>query len=105
MQLSIFNKVSKVIKVLECVDNARRQAKDYQMSLRSEEKVSPHHIEGVTNAGYNCIVGEHSDFSGQMIELSGCYVALEITEATLIVLQEKRERIILWLEANGVDCE
>ena len=42
--------------------------------------------------GYNCHLSEYNDGSGSGVDLNGCYVALEVYEATLDILVDKLEK-------------
>lgn len=57
------------------------------------------------NKGYACYVSRHSDRSGDVIDMSGCYVGLEVAEATEVILLSKREEVKARLYDLGVEME
>jgi hypothetical protein len=55
--------------------------------------------------GYGICLSEHSDGSGDFVDLSGCYVANEILEATKQVLESHLSKVDNSLQALGVSTK
>jgi hypothetical protein len=46
-------------------------------------------VSGIADTGYSMYLSRHGDGSGEIVNLTGCYVEEEVVEATRKVLEEK----------------
>lgn len=98
MKLSDFSKVDKAYKIRANILNAISSLEDH---LSEESKRDVGGIPGF-DLGYSCHLSRYSDGSGQIVNMSGCYVEVEIAEASLKVLQKRLVEIEKALHYLGV---
>ena len=104
MKLSMHKEVLMVIQILKKIDDACKDVEKSKAKIAKQTN-DIDRIPGITSAGYNLSVTEYSDGSGHSVDLDGCYVAVEVLDATLVVLMTKRGDVVQWLEDNGVVCD
>jgi len=62
-------------------------------------------IQGKFDKGFSLHISDNRDGSGDSVNCSGCYVAIEILEATRDVILKQAMRVEEELKALGVDIE
>jgi hypothetical protein len=61
-------------------------------------------IEGEFEYGYFCFLSDHSDGSGSPINLTGCYVGIEVKHEILLILFKQKKKVLDYLDSIGVIC-
>ena len=102
MKLSNYKDVSKVIEVLGQIEKQIVRTDKYLTNVLANNPDSGG-VTGFLTLGYNCHLSLHRDGSGDSVDMPGCYVAAEVAEAVLEVLNTKRERCLDWLVDMGVE--
>jgi len=101
MKLSNYDNITKVIKALKRVNDAIAEAK--AMVDRNLDKPDSGGVEGILKIGYECHLHKYSDSSGDGVDMGGCYVAVEMAQAAVKILQVKSGELESWLVDVGVD--
>lgn len=99
MKIEDFSKVQKLINIKGKIEKALTKL---DWSCLNEEDCGG--VEGF-KTGYGIHLSEYSDGSGETVDLSGCYVANEILQATKQVLESHLAKVDSNLQALGVNIE
>lgn len=85
-----FKQGEKIIRALDKIEIAITKCKEAieKMTIENDKDLS----RGVVDfdGGYNVAIANHSDKSGLPVDMAGCYVQLEIYQATLEILTNKK---------------
>lgn len=104
MKLSNMQNGMTVVNALTKINQAIAQC-DKMINMYGGDGVDCGGVPGLLERGYFCSVSVHEDGSGIHIPLTGCYVGIEIAQATNQVLKNKRSNLLSWLEENGVEID
>ena len=75
MELNNLEKVNALSKIIKECERAKKEVDEY--------------LETQDDDGYWCYMSGHSDGSGKIANMLGCYVGSEVAAATFIILQKK----------------
>ena len=83
----------------------------YKIRTRCEDAIEKlesymnedHHKDSGGQDGFNSYLSSHSDGSGEITDMTGCYVAIAVADATLTILQNQVKRVNARLTALKVD--
>ena len=98
MNINNLEIVCKLVKIRDHCEDAISEAQSYL----SEQKADPGGIDGF-NEGYNLTMAKYNDGSGNIADLTGCYVSIEVTKATIEILRDQIDRINSRLVALKVE--
>lgn len=101
MKINEFEDVSRVIKLFKNLERQLIRSNSYLIYLKENECI--YEKDPLFIGGSSCQISEYNDRSGENIDLSDCYVAKEVVEATTKIIQKKIESVLDWLEEHGVD--
>jgi len=104
MKLSNIDNVNKVVKAIRKIDDQICNLENI-LSEKDFYRKDVGGIDGVLEGGFWCNVSHHNDGNGYQIDLIGCYVGIEVYEATLEILKDKKVDLMYYLEQNGVDID
>ena len=99
MKIEDFKKVEFLIKLRAKLNLAIIQCDDY---LAEEPDIDAGGIEGF-NEGFWGAFSSHDDGSGEIVKLSGCYVAVPVVEAIRDILANQRQDALDALTNLGVE--
>lgn len=103
MKLSDRKTVEKLLAVRDKVVRAIAFHVDYVEALENERSDSGG-VEGFER-GFWCVLSSHGDGSGPGVDLTGCYVAEQMAEATGKILNDQLRAVNARLQELGVDVD
>ena len=102
MKLSNFKDVTTVIDTLKKLNTQTENAENNLIEDASENPDTGG-VKGNLVLGYHSYWSRWRDGSGKSVDMTGCYVGIEVLESIIVVLKNKRTECLSWLETSGVD--
>ena len=102
MKLTNLERVCRLVKIKDNCTVALSELEDYAGDADNERDCggSPGF-----EKGYYAIITKHSDGSGTSVDMTGCYVGVQLATATRTILEEQIEHINRDLKLLGVELD